>query len=154
MRPGSTSHSGARRAKHSILPLTYKPTPVRGGVAAYTISQSGGTWQFVPKWLSEDINAGEEALIANDIVFTYGSVKTHIRRRSNRHGTSPRSSVIVLRSPRTRRFMRSMRRPEKRLWSSGEQITSFNHFSGITVANGRIYLGTYDGTMWCFGIAK
>ena len=40
----------------------------------------------------------------------------------------------------------------KELWSSGETIASFNHFSGITVANGRVYLGTYDGTIWCFGL--
>jgi outer membrane protein assembly factor BamB len=40
----------------------------------------------------------------------------------------------------------------KELWSSGDTITSFNHFSGITVANGRVYLGTYDGTIWCFGL--
>ena len=41
----------------------------------------------------------------------------------------------------------------RELWSSGNQITSFSHFSGITVANGRVYIGTYDGTMYCFGVA-
>ncbi len=40
----------------------------------------------------------------------------------------------------------------KELWSSGDQITSFNHFSGLSVANGRVYIGTYDGTLYCFGI--
>jgi len=38
------------------------------------------------------------------------------------------------------------------LYSSGEQITSFNHFSGLTVVNGRVYIGTYDGTLYCFGL--
>jgi len=28
----------------------------------------------------------------------------------------------------------------------------WNHFSGITVVNGRVYLGTYDGTLYCFGV--
>ena len=40
----------------------------------------------------------------------------------------------------------------KELWSSGTQITSWNHFSGLTVANGRAYLGTFDGYMYCFGV--
>ena len=40
----------------------------------------------------------------------------------------------------------------KELWSSGETMHQFNHFSGVTVANGRIYLGTYDGTLYCFGV--
>ena len=38
------------------------------------------------------------------------------------------------------------------LWSSGDQITSFSHFSSLAVANGRVYLGTYDGTLYCFGV--
>jgi hypothetical protein len=29
----------------------------------------------------------------------------------------------------------------KELWSSGDQIASFNHMSGLTVANGKLYLG-------------
>ena len=40
----------------------------------------------------------------------------------------------------------------KELWSSGDTMHQFNHFSGVTVANGRIYLGTYDGTLYCFGV--
>ena len=40
----------------------------------------------------------------------------------------------------------------KELWSSGDQIASFNHFSGLSVANGRVYIGTYDGTLYCFAV--
>ena len=42
----------------------------------------------------------------------------------------------------------------KELYSSGDQITSFNHFSGLSVANGRVYIGTYDSTLYCFGLGK
>ena len=38
------------------------------------------------------------------------------------------------------------------LWSSGDQITSWNHYSGISMANGRVYIGTYDGVVYCFGL--
>jgi outer membrane protein assembly factor BamB len=38
------------------------------------------------------------------------------------------------------------------IWSSGDQMHQWNHFSGITVVNGRVYLGTYDGTLYCFGV--
>ena len=40
----------------------------------------------------------------------------------------------------------------KELWSSGNQITSWNHWSGLTVANGRAYLGTFDGILYSFGV--
>ena len=135
-------------------PTTYAPAPVRGGVAAFTISQVDGRWQFVPKWLSEDMNMGEEALVANDIVFAYGSGENTNQAmveqawdaapiRGSRIDKSTHATIYALDA-----------QTGKTLWSSGNQITSFNHFSGITVANGRIYLGTYDGTMWCFGLAK
>jgi outer membrane protein assembly factor BamB len=42
----------------------------------------------------------------------------------------------------------------KELWSSGDQITSWSHWSGLSVANGRVYLGTYDGMLYCFGIKQ
>jgi outer membrane protein assembly factor BamB len=38
------------------------------------------------------------------------------------------------------------------LYSSGDQIASFVHFGGLTVANGRVYLGTYDSVLYCFGL--
>jgi outer membrane protein assembly factor BamB len=40
------------------------------------------------------------------------------------------------------------------LWSSKDQITSWNHFSGLSIANGRVYIGTYDGMLYCFGAAS
>ena len=42
----------------------------------------------------------------------------------------------------------------KELWSSGDQITSWGHFTGLSLANGRVYFGTYDSTLYCFGIKK
>jgi outer membrane protein assembly factor BamB len=42
----------------------------------------------------------------------------------------------------------------KELWSSGDQITSWNHFSGLTVANGRAYIATFDGMLYCFGVQR
>ena len=42
----------------------------------------------------------------------------------------------------------------KQLWTSGEEIATWNHFSGLTVANGRAYLGTFDGMLYSFGVAR
>ncbi len=40
------------------------------------------------------------------------------------------------------------------LWSSGDQIASFNHFTSLSIANGRVYIGTFDGMLYSFGIDK
>ena len=40
----------------------------------------------------------------------------------------------------------------KELYSSGDQIASFLHQAGIAVAGGRVIFGTFDGTIYCFGV--
>ena len=40
----------------------------------------------------------------------------------------------------------------KELYSSGDSITSFTHFGALSVASGRVFLTTYDNTVYCFGI--
>ena len=40
----------------------------------------------------------------------------------------------------------------KELYSSGDQIASFLHQAGIAVAGGRVIFGTFDGTIYCFGL--
>ena len=43
-------------------------------------------------------------------------------------------------------------RTGKELWSSGDQIASWNHFSGISLANGSVYINTYDSMLYRFGL--
>ena len=40
----------------------------------------------------------------------------------------------------------------KELYSSEEQIPSFLHQAGLAVAGGRVIFGTFDGTIYCFGV--
>lgn len=136
-------------------PLTYEPAPKSGGVAAFTIQQVGGKWKWVPKWLSEDIEIGEETLIANDIVFTYGSGE-NTSQGSGKERAWDQPPVVGTRPDlSTHATLYALdAQTGKTLWSSKDEITSWNHFSGITVANGRIYVGTFDGTTWCFGISQ
>jgi len=42
----------------------------------------------------------------------------------------------------------------KELWNSGSDIQSWNHWSGLSVANGKVYIGTFDNTLYCYGIKK
>jgi hypothetical protein len=137
-------------------PVSYKPTPIRGGVAAYTINQVSGKWKLTPQWLSEDMNLAEKALVANGLVFTYGSGENADQSPVDRAWDQPAVSGnrIAKSTYATLYVLDAESGKTKTLWSSGTEITSWNHFSGITLANGRICLGTYDGTMWCFGVAR
>ena len=81
------------------------------------------------------------------------------QRREYRAGVSGRRAWIsawsgAFRFPRTPCSTRSMRAPADELWSSGDQIKTWNHWSGLALANGHVYINTYDGQIYCFGLNK
>ena len=138
--------------------------PTGGGVAAFKVEETGGKWQLAPAWLSRDMDLAEEAVIANGVVFAYaaGEDATQVVQDSawnepdgSRYGGGL-SSGPVRRIPGSRKaaLYALDGQTGKELWSSGDQIVSWNHFSGLTVANGRAYIATFDGTLYCFGIAR
>ena len=118
----------------------------------------------MPAWLSRDMDLAEEAVIANGIVFAYAAGEDASQvvpdgawneKDGSRYGGGL-SSGPVRRIPGSRKAalyaLDGM--TGKELWSSGTQIESWNHFSGLTVANGRAYIATFDGMLYCFGVAK
>ena len=104
----------------------------------------------------------EEVVVANGVVFAYGSGEDTTQTLPDLAWNEPNGPWVGggLNPYSERRIPNSRHatlyaldgQTGKELWSSGNQITSWNHFSGLTVANGRAYLGTFDGTMYCFGI--
>ncbi len=123
-----------------------------GAIAAFKVEERSGKLQLAPVWISRDMNRAEPPVIANGIVFAYGSGED----------TDQAYPDVGLADTSDRRIPGSTHatlyaldaETGKELWSSGNQIASWNHWSGITVANGRVYIGTYDGILYCFGIQK
>jgi outer membrane protein assembly factor BamB len=138
--------------------------PKGGGVAAFKVEERAGKWQLTPAWLSRDMDLAEEAVIANGVVFAYAAGEDATQVIPDRAWNEPGGSVYGggLSSGPARRIPTSRRaalyaldgQTGKELWSSGNQIESWNHFSGLTVANGRAYIATFDGMLYCFGVAK
>jgi outer membrane protein assembly factor BamB len=136
--------------------------PKMGGVAALKLQQVAGNWKLTPAWLSRDIDMAEETIIANGVVFAYGAGEDSTQTVQDSAWDEPTPGTMGggLSSGAKRRIPGSRRaelvaldgQTGKELWSSGTQIASWNHFSGLTVANGRAYLGTFDGYMYCFGV--
>lgn len=134
--------------------------PTRGGVAAFKVQQVNGKWELTPGWLSENMNMGEEVLVANGVVFAYGSGEDTRQGREERAWNDPPDSTPqggsagrIANSTHATLFALDGQ-TGKTLWSSGDQITSWNHFSGISEANGRVYIPTFDGYVYCFGITQ
>jgi outer membrane protein assembly factor BamB len=138
--------------------------PTGGGVAAYKLEEKTGKWQLTPAWLSRDMDLAEEVVVANGIAFAYAGGEDGTQVLGDLAWNEPGgpryggglSSGSVRRNPNGRRAVLYAldALTGKELWSSGTQIASWNHFSGLTVANGRAYIGTFDGMLYCFGIDR
>jgi outer membrane protein assembly factor BamB len=125
----------------------------KGAIAAFKMenTKDGGV-QLTPAWISRDMNQAEPPLIANGMVFAYGSGANTSQaypdvgldfRLERRVPLSTHAVLYVLDA-----------QTGKELWSSGKQITTWNHFSGLGLANGSVYINTYDGTLYRFGLKK
>ena len=138
--------------------------PVNGGVAAYTLEERDGKWQLIPQWLSRDMDMAEHAIVANGIVFTYASGEDASQVVPDRAFDDPAgpqaggavSNAGVRRIPTSRRaaLYALDALTGRELWNSGNEITSWSHYSGLTVANGRAFITTFDGMVYAFGIKR
>jgi len=113
--------------------------------------KNGKTW-LAPAWISRDMNRAEPPVIANGLIFAYGNGEdTHqaipdlglTNSLEDRIAGSTHAVLYVLDA-----------QTGKELWSSGDQIKSWNHWSGLSLANGRVYIATFDGVLYCFGIEQ
>jgi outer membrane protein assembly factor BamB len=122
-----------------------------GAVAALKVESLAGKPRLTPVWLSGDIDQAEPPVIANGVVFAFGSgefgqqatpeLGARFNTAANRIARSGHAVIHALDAE-----------TGNELWSSGDQVKSFNHWSGMSVANGHVYVGTFDGVVYCFGL--
>ena len=96
------------------------------------------------------MNRAEPPVVANGVVFAYGSGENTEQAYRGR-GLYDHSPERIKNSTHATLYALDAE-SGKELFSSGDQITSFVHFGGLTVANGRVYIATYDSTLYCFGL--
>ena len=98
------------------------------------------------------MNRAEPPVIANGVIYAYG----------NGEDTDQAYADVGLDDVASRRIPGSTHavlyaldaQTGKELWSSGDEIKSWNHWTGLSVANGRVYIGTFDSVLYSYGIKK
>lgn len=130
-------------------PMSYGPVQ-HGAVVAFKVEEKAGKPQLTPAWISRDMDQAEPPVIANGIVFAYGSGE-NTRQAYPDKGLAD-FSPLRIKASKTAVLYALDATTGKELYSSGNQITSFVHFGALSVANGRVYLGAFDGTLYCFGL--
>jgi len=139
--------------KHSAMKFPVQYGEIKdGAIAAFKVEEKNGKMQLTPAWVSRDMNRAEPPVIANGVVFAYGSgedtdqatAEVGLSNTADRRVSGSTHAILYALDAET----------GKELWSSGDQIASWNHWSGVSVANGRVYIATYDSILYCFGIQK
>jgi outer membrane protein assembly factor BamB len=133
------------------VPLAYGAV-THGAIVAFKVEERDGKTILEPAWMSRDMDMAEPPVIANGVVYAYGNGEDAIQATAA-EGLSANSSAKRIAGSTHAVIYALDGETGKELWSSGDQIKSFAHFSGLSVANGRVYLGTFDSTLYSFGLA-
>jgi outer membrane protein assembly factor BamB len=141
--------------KHPAFKAPVEHGPVmHGAIAAFRMEERPkGRVELVPAWVSRDMPLADPAVIANGVVFGYGSGEDATQSTADIGLAFNTSANRIARSTHAVLYALDAKTGAE-LWSSGDTITSFNHFSSLSVANGRVYIGTYDGKLYAFGLKR
>jgi outer membrane protein assembly factor BamB len=107
-------------------PITNGTAP-NGSIVAFRLDEQNGAPVLVPAWVSRDLNSPVPPVITSGVVFALST-----KGRAVLYGFDGATG--------------------KEMYSSGNQISAPAALTGLTVANGRVFFTTTDGTLYGFGI--
>jgi outer membrane protein assembly factor BamB len=130
------------------FPISYGTTP-HLSVMAFRVEMKNGVPALTPAWMSRDLNVPEPPIYANGLIIALASGEEVAQAdvEGNSMNTKERvhkSTIAVLHVLDAE--------TGKDLFSSKETMSSFTHFGGVAISHGRIYVATYDGTIYAFGV--
>jgi len=131
------------------FPKSYGPTP-NGGIIALKLKEKDGKIELEPAWQSRDMITSEPPVIVNGVVFVLAGGE-FTGQANDAVGGLFSAQERIQRSVPAKLFALDAV-TGKELYSSGDQITSFLHQAGLSVAGDKVMFGTFDGTVYCFGV--
>ncbi len=120
----------------------------QGSTMAFEVKRDPATSKPMldPVWMSREMHAPEPPTVANGVVYVLLSGKTSDESRGAIKppaGLNPNAVLYALDAESGRE-----------LYSSGKLIDSFTHFNEPVVAGGQVYVCTWDGNVYAFGLKK
>jgi len=131
------------------FPVSYGDTP-NGGIIALKLIEKAGKPELVPAWMSKDMLTAEPPVVINGVVLTVAGGEYTVQANDVQGGLFSAEERIKRSVPAKLYALDAV--TGKELFSSGDQITSFLHQAGLSVANNKVIFGTFDGTIYCFGL--
>jgi outer membrane protein assembly factor BamB len=141
---------GPQHSKAPAFQATNGDAP-DGSMMAFHVEDKSGKPELVPMWRSPNMVAPDPAIYANGIVFVLasGDGTNQINGKGEILNSKQRMAMAV---PAI--FYGLDAQNGKPLYSSGSELKSFAHFSGLSISEGRIFAVTWDGKLHCFALAN
>lgn len=139
------------------FPHSYGPTP-SGTVMAFKVVTDSTTKKpsLEPGWLSPDMGVPEPVVIANGVVFALSNGE-NVRQTVQGGRIDWKNLKVFATSDRLENTRRAVlyaldATTGKTLYSSGEAIQAFTHFSAPVVADGKVFVVDYAAQVYAFGL--
>lgn len=123
-----------------------------GSVMAFTVIEDGKTGKPVlePAWISGNFRVPDPVAIANGVVFVLETGENPDQRGEWRTKTAGERLTKTERA-----VLHALdARTGKELYNSGQAMETWVHFSGLAIAEGRIYAVDYNSNVYCFGLKE
>ena len=116
----------------------------QGSIMAFEVRMGADSQPMLePGWISRDMHTPDPPVVANGVVYALQTGKNATETRSG--GKQPGTNAVLYALDAE---------TGRQLYSSEKLIGSFTHFSEPVVAGGKIYVSTWDGTVYAFGPKK
>jgi outer membrane protein assembly factor BamB len=127
------------------------PAP-NGSIMAFKVEERDGKPALTPAWISRDMNLPDPPIIANGVVFAVSTGE--FARQWKPDGGLFNSKERAAQHTGNAVLYAFDSSTGKELFSSGSTMPGWTHFSGIAISAGRIFVTTYDSTVYAFGLKQ
>jgi hypothetical protein len=119
-----------------------------GSIMAFEVQLDPATKlpTMIPQWISRDMHAPDPPVVANGVVYVLQTGKNTLEARVKGKVGSRQATNAVL-------FALDAE-TGRQLFSSEKLIESWAHFSEPVIVGGKIFVSTWDGSVYSFGLKK
>ena len=142
---------GAQSAKAPAYAHTNGPAP-NGSIIAFKVEERDGKPVLAPAWVSRDMNVPDPPIIANGVVYAVSTGE--FTRQWKPDGGLFNSKERAAQHAGNAILYAFDSSTGQELFSSANTMPGWTHFSGIAISGGKIYVTTYDSTVYAFGLKQ
>lgn len=134
------------------FPITNGEAP-NGSIMAFRIEEQAGKPAVVPAWISRDMNLPEPPIVAGGLVFAVSNGEFARQAKDSNGGLYSSAERIAKHAGHAVLYAFDAT-TGKQLYSSGDTMPSWTHFSGISISGGKVFVTTFDSNVYAFGVKE